>query len=147
MRVKYTRDHGEYLKGAVVDLDEGVAASLIDLGVVKEHPRSTAELAEAAAKYYPGDEHRTAKQKAERAAQVVPLTGDTRSDVEALTGDDDPHAVRASLAEKAERRLATEQRAAEKQEAEAETARAKAEKETKAKADAAEQAARGAPRG
>jgi hypothetical protein len=145
MRVKFLKEYtpkggDTYAKGAVVDLDEGVAAEMIEAGLVKEFPRTDAELAEATAKYYPGDEHRSARQKAERAAQVVPLTGDTRSDVEAATGDDDPHAVRANLAQKAEK--------AEQKETREREAQAEADAKERAKAEAAAKDAAGrAPRG
>ena len=110
MRVKFLKDHpggkGEesYAKGAVVELDDGVAASLIEAGTARAFPRTQAQLDEALTKYYPGDENRTPRQIAERHAQaVVTLTGDTRSDTEEQLGEDDPHEVRKDLTETAEK--------------------------------------------
>ncbi len=72
MRVRFLKAYGEHQRGAVIDLDEGAAADLIELAIVRETPRTPAELAEAATKYYPGDEARTAKQIADRVAQLAP---------------------------------------------------------------------------
>lgn len=149
MRVKFLRDHpgdkGEqsYDKGAVVELDDGVAQQLITAGTVKDFPRTQAELNEALTKYYPGDENRTPKQIAERHAQApVLLTGDTRADTEEQLGEGDPHEVRKDLlataekaAEKADNKEKADQSAADKAAA-AKTAEEQAAAE-KAKADEA----------
>lgn len=102
MRVKFNRDYavkGEpsYAKGSVVDLDDGLAQQLVNDGVAKAFPRTAAEVAEQAAKYYPGDENRTPAQLAERVPQVVALAGDTRTATEVQLGEDDPHKARAEL--------------------------------------------------
>lgn len=100
MRVKFTRDYpggkGEesYTKGQVIDLDQGFAAQLIEANYVKDFPRSDAEVAEQATKYYAGDDKRTPAQIKDRIPQVVMLQGDTRSDVEEQRGESDPHEVR-----------------------------------------------------
>jgi colicin import membrane protein len=140
MRVKFLRDHtgdkGEqsYVKGNVVDLDDGVAAQLIALGAVEDFPRSQAELDEAAAKYYPGDENRTPVQRAARTLQVVALTGDTRTATEDQLGENDPHAARAKLAEAS---AAAEKDTADKAAAERAAAEKVAAKEAADRRDAA----------
>lgn len=100
MRVKFNRDYnaprGEesYVKGAVVELDAGVAAQVVRDGYAKEFPRTDKEIAEQAQKYMGGDDQRTPQQIADRVPQVVVLQGDTRQAVEEQRGEDDPHEVR-----------------------------------------------------